>query len=263
MNTKRSNITVTILGSGTCVPSLKRSSCSILLQIDSTKLLFDSGPGTMRRLLETDTTIFDLDYIFYSHFHPDHTAELVPLILATKYPDGNRRQTPLTIVAGRGFDNFFSGLKSVYGQWIELVPEKLITMELANNSRDSRQFKNFMVESAPVEHNEESIAYRITTAGGYSVVYSGDTDYSENLIALAKKADLLICESALPDDTAVKGHLTPSLAGEIATQAGVGKLVLTHFYPECDRVDIEQECRKSYSGALVLAEDLLRLEIGS
>jgi ribonuclease BN (tRNA processing enzyme) len=131
----------------------------------------------------------------------------------------------------------------------------------AYNNGVGKQFKDFNVESAPVEHNEESIAYRITSAGGYSVVYSGDTDYSENLITLAKKADLLICESALPDDKGVKGHLTPSLAGEIATRAGVGKLVLTHFYPECDRADIEQECRKSYSGALVLAEDLMRLEV--
>ena len=261
MESQKTGITVTILGSGTCVPSLKRSSCSIFLQIDSTKLLFDSGPGTMRRLLETGTTIFDLNYIFYSHFHPDHTAELVPMIFATKYPDSNLRKTPLTIVAGRGFENFFSGLKSVYGQWIEPAPGMLKTMELANNSRDSHQFKDFTVESAPVEHNEESIAYRITSVGGYSVVYSGDTDYSENLIALAKKADLLICESALPDDKGVKGHLTPSLAGAIATRAEVGKLVLTHFYPECDRVDIEQECRKSYSGALVLAEDLMRIEV--
>jgi len=262
MNTQKSGITVTILGSGTCVPSLERSSCSILLQIDGANLLFDSGPGTMRRLLEADTTIFDLNYIFYSHFHPDHTAELVPLIFATKYPDHDRRKTPLTIVAGRGFEDFFAGLKSVYGQWIEPAAGMLITMELANNSPDSHRFKDFMVESAPVEHNVESIAYRITSAGGYSVVYSGDTDYSENLISLAKKADLLICESALPDDKGVKGHLTPSLAGEIATRAGIGKLVLTHFYPECDRVDIEQECRKTYSGKLMLAEDLLRLEVG-
>ena len=261
MVNQKSGITVTILGSGTCVPSLKRSSCSVLMQIDSAKLLFDSGPGTMRRLLEVNTTIFDLNYIFCSHFHPDHTAELVPLIFATKYPDGNRRRTPLTIVAGRGFEDFLAGLKSVYGQWIEPAPGMLKTMELANNSRDSHRFKDFFVESAPVEHNEESIAYRITSAGGYSVVYSGDTEYSENLIALAKKADLLICESALPAGQGVKGHLTPSLAGEIATRAGVGKLVLTHFYPECDRVDIEQECRKTYSGVLALAKDLMRIEV--
>jgi ribonuclease BN (tRNA processing enzyme) len=113
-----------------------------------------------------------------------------------------------------------------------------------------------------VEHNEESIAYRITSSGGHSIVYSGDTGYSENLIDLAKNADLLICESAMPDSMQARGHLTPSLAGEIAARAGAGKLVLTHFYPECDQVDIEQECRKTYAGPLILAEDLLRIEIG-
>ncbi len=258
-----SGLSVTILGSGTCVPSLERSACSVLAQIDAVRLLFDSGPGTMRRLLEADTTIFDLDYIFYSHFHPDHTAELVPLIFATKYPDGDRRKKPLTIVAGHGFKNFFAGLKTAYGRWIEMAPGMLHIFELANNRRDSRRYPNFTVESAAMAHNEESIAYRITSDGGSSVVYSGDTDYTENLIDLAEKADLLICESALPDDQRVKGHLTPSLAGEIASRAGVGKLVLTHFYPECDRADIELECRKTYSGPLVLARDLLRIEVGS
>ena len=258
-----SGITVTILGSGTCVPSLKRSSCSILVQTGGLKLLFDSGPGSMRRLLEADTTIFDLNYIFYSHFHPDHTAELVPLIFATKYPDGNRRQTPLTMIASKGFADFYARLKNVYGKWIELAPGLLNILELENISRDSRQFEKFTVESAPVEHNEESLAYRITSAGGRSMVYSGDTEYSENLIDLAQKADVLICESALPDSMRVKGHLTPSVAGEIATRAGISKLVLTHFYPECDQVDIEQECRKTYTGPLIIAQDLLRIDIGS
>jgi ribonuclease BN (tRNA processing enzyme) len=217
----------------------------------------------MRRLLESDTTIFDLTFIFYSHFHPDHTAELVPLLFATKYPDGGRRQKPLTIVAGRGFADFFAGLKAVYGSWIDLAPGLLEILELDNISGDSRRFEDFTVDTAPVEHNEESIAYRITSDGGHSIVYSGDTDYSESLIDLAKSADLLICESAMPDSMQVKGHLTPSLAGEIAARAGVGKLMLTHFYPECDQVDIEQECRKAYSGPLILAEDLLQINIGS
>ena len=121
--------------------------------------------------------------------------------------------------------------------------------------------KEFTVRSAPVEHNPESIAYRITSPGGYSVVYSGDTDYSESLIELSKDADILICESALPDDLRLKGHLTPSLAGDIATRAGVKKLVLTHFYPECDQTDIKQECRKTYDGPLVLAEDLMQIQV--
>ncbi|UCF92702.1 MAG: MBL fold metallo-hydrolase [Desulfobacterales bacterium] len=262
MSANNTPLTVTILGSGTCVPSLKRSSCAVLMEMGPTKLLFDSGPGTMRRLLEAETTIFDIAYVFYSHLHPDHTGELVPLLFSTKYPDENLRRTPLTVVAGRGFSDFFLGLKRVYGPWIELGEGLLQIVELDNQTEDSRQFKNFTVKSAPVEHSPESIAYRVVAPGGQSAVYSGDTDYSENLIGLAKDADLLICESALPDKYRVKGHLTPSLAGQIANRAGVGQLVLTHFYPQCDKEDIEKECRATYAGPLALAEDLMRIEVG-
>ncbi|UCE51677.1 MAG: MBL fold metallo-hydrolase [Desulfobacterales bacterium] len=263
MSSGNSATTVTILGSGTCVPSLKRSSCSVLIEIGNDKLLFDSGPGTMRRLLEADTTIFEISYIFYSHFHPDHTGEFVPFLFSTKYPDGRQRKDPLTVTGGRGFLDFYSRLKNVYGHWIEIEPGLLNIIELDNNKRDTHQFNDFSVQSAPMDHNEESIAYRMTSADGKSIVYSGDTDYNENLIELAENADLFICESALPDKFRVKGHLTPSLAGKIARQAGVKKLVLTHFYPECGQTDIEQECRKFYSGPLVLAEDLMRIEVGA
>ena len=262
MEIDKHGIDVTILGSGTCVPSLQRSSCAVLMRTGGATLLFDSGPGTMRRLLEAQTNIFELDYIFYSHFHPDHSAELVPLIFATKYPDGNRRQSPLTIIGGHGLANFFAGLVAVYGNWIELGDDRLKFLELDNQSGDFHKFNNFSIESAPVVHNPESIAYRITSIEGTSAVYSGDTDYSENLIALSKDVDLLICESAMPDQMQVKGHMTPSMAGEIASRAGARKLVLTHFYPDCEDVDIEQECRKTYNGPLLLAEDLMRFEVG-
>ncbi|UCH23325.1 MAG: MBL fold metallo-hydrolase [Deltaproteobacteria bacterium] len=252
---------VTILGSGTCVPSLKRSSCSVLIEIDGSKLLFDSGAGTMRRLLETGATVFEISHIFYSHFHPDHTSELIQFLFANKYPDSSRRKKPLTIIAGNGFTNFFSGLQAAYGNWIELAPGMLKMIELYTNSEDSQDFEKFTVNSLPVEHNDESLAYRITSPNGKSVVYSGDTDYSDNLVYLAEDTDLLICESALPDQLKVDGHLTPSLAGEIATRANVKKLILTHFYPECDQADIKKECRKTYSGPLLLAEDLLKIEL--
>ena len=255
------DISITILGSGTCVPSLERSSCAVLIETGNSKVLLDSGPGTMRRLLETGKTIFDLSHIFYSHLHPDHTSELVPLIFATKYPDSQQRKKQLTICAGNGFSKFYTGLKHVYGNWIELTLGLLQILELDVSGPDSISFDDFTVKSVPVEHNPESLAYRITGSHGKSVVYSGDTDYSNNLISLAQDADLLICESALPDDLKVSGHLTPSIAGEIAARADVGKLVLTHFYPECDRVDIEKECRKAYKGPLVLAEDLMVIDL--
>jgi ribonuclease BN (tRNA processing enzyme) len=259
----KSGISVTILGSGTCVPSLKRSSCSVLMQVGNSKLLFDSGPGTIHRLLEAHTTIFEISHIFYSHFHPDHSSEFVPFIFATKYPENNRRKIPLTVAGGWGFLDFYEGLKTAYGHWIELAPQQLNIIEFDNQRKDSRQFQDFTVETAPVAHNPESLAYRITDSGSCSAVYTGDTDYSETIIDLAQNTDLLICECALPDRFRVKGHLTPSLAGDLATKAGVRQLVLTHFYPQCDNEDIVAECRKTYSGPLILAEDLMRIKVGS
>ncbi len=256
-----SGISVTVLGSGTCVPSLKRGSCSVLMETANTKLLFDCGPGTMRQLLHANTTIFDISFIFLSHFHPDHSGELAPFLFSNKYSPGNQRKIPLTIVAGKGLPDFFDRLKNVYGHWMELSPDLINIIELDNKARDIRKFENFTVESLSVEHNEESIAYRINSSDGASAVYSGDTDFSDNLVTLSRDADLLICESAFPDDFKVKGHLSPSFAGRTAAEANVGKLVLTHFYPQCEQADIEKECRKTYSGHLVLAEDLMKINI--
>jgi ribonuclease BN (tRNA processing enzyme) len=261
MTSNTTEMSVTILGSGTCVPSLRRSSCSVLIKIKNQALLFDTGAGTMRRLLEANTEIYDISFVFYSHFHPDHTGEFVPFIFSNKYPDGTRRQIPITFVAGKGFSAFYNKLKMAYGHWIELAPGLFNILELDNTRYDMRRFDDFTVESIPVMHNDESIAYKITSSGGKSVVYSGDTDFSDNLITLSKDVDLLICEAALPDDLKVKGHLTPSLAGKIASNAQVNQLVLTHFYPECDDVDIEKECRKTYTGTLIIAEDLMKIEL--
>jgi ribonuclease BN (tRNA processing enzyme) len=252
---------ITILGSGTCVPSLKRSSCAVLVQTDDKNLLFDSGAGTMRRLLRAGLPINDITHIFYSHLHPDHTGELASWLFATKYSETYGHREPFTIVAARGFVRFYENLKTAYGHWIELDSGLLTVVELDSGGRDHLDCGAFDVDSLPMDHTEHSLAYRITAADGTSVVYSGDTDVCDNLVTLAKDADLLICESALPDALKVNGHLTPSLAGDMATRAGVKKLVLTHFYPECDTADIKGQCRKTYTGPLVLAEDLLEIAL--
>jgi ribonuclease BN (tRNA processing enzyme) len=252
---------ITILGSGTCVPSLKRSSCSVLLQIENNNLVFDSGPGTMRRLLRAGLAINDVSHLFYSHIHPDHTGEFVPWLFATKYPETYQRREPFHIVASKGFAGFYENLKSAYGHWIELDPGVLTIVEMDNQGPDHKDYGDFDVDTLPMNHTEHSLGYRITATDGSSVVYSGDTDACDNLVTLAKNADVFICESALPDAMKVSGHLTPSLAGQLATRAGVKKLVLTHFYPECDRENIEGQCRKTYGGPLLLAEDLMEITL--
>jgi len=252
------SIQIIVLGSGTCVPSLKRNASSVLLEIDETKILIDSGPGTTRQLLEADVYLNQLNHIFYSHFHPDHISELISILFALKY-SGLKRNKPLYITAGNGFFEFYERLKSVFGHWIEL--DRLILDEMNTFKPDHRSFDDFDVNSIPTNHNPESLAYRFTSKTGASVVYSGDTDECQQLIQIANNTNLFICESAMPDGQKVNGHLTPSLAGKIAHDAKVEKLVLTHLYPECDTVNIEKQCRKTYSGQLWLAQDLMRLAV--
>lgn len=251
---------VTILGSGTCVPSLSRSSCSVLVESGGRRLLLDAGPGTMRRLLEAGVSIDTLDALLLSHFHLDHSGELAPLLFSRKYGDFADPH-PLRLIGGPGLIRFFSGLKQLYGRWIEVPAEQLDLLELGAEGLQRQYLHGMHLTSAPVNHSPESLAYRLTDSQGRCVVYSGDTDVAPTLTRLAQGADLLICEAAYPGARRMPGHLTPALAGEIATQAGVGKLVLTHFYPACEAVDIAAECRQTWRGPLELARDLLRLSL--
>jgi len=251
--------TVTILGSGTCVPSMARSSAAVLVSAGHERILVDAGPGTLRQLVAAGQSIFTVSHLLLTHFHPDHCSDLPAFLFANKYPDENGRQVALRLIGARGLKRFFQALAGAWGRWIQL-PEDLFTLiELVTDGPDHYAAQSFSLASCPVAHNPESLAYRITGADGLSVVCSGDTDECEALVELARGADLLVCESAMPDGLKVTGHLTPSLAGRIAARAAVGHLVLTHLYPQCDKVDIAAECRRTWSGPLTVARDLMRI----
>lgn len=255
------DLRITILGSGTCVPSLERSASAVLIRSGGRSLLIDCGPGTMRRLLEAGSSIFEIDLLLLSHFHPDHSGELGPLLFAGKYGRTAGTAGPRQVAAGRGLNAFHRGLQSAWGSWI--VPEegRVEMTELDTGGRDRLRCGPVEITTEPVAHNPESLAFRVRGPGGRCVVYSGDTDVCEGLTRLAQGAEVLICESALPDDGKVRGHLTPSLAGDIARRAAVGRLVLTHFYPECLRTDIRRQCRRTWDGELDLAADLMEIDI--
>ena len=255
----KNNFSVTILGSGTCVPSLARSAASVLVDIGKSRVLLDAGPGTMHRLLEAGVSIFDITHLLFSHFHPDHTGELVPFLFANKYPDSSRRTRALCLGGGPGFSAFYQQLKGIFNEWIDGAG--FLQIFDFKDKKSSITNDDLSVCTTAVNHRPESIAFRITAPDGTSMVYSGDTDVCESLIALSQNTDLLICESAFPDAMKQPGHLSPSLAGDIATRANVKKLVLTHFYPECDASDIFQQCRKTYDGPLILARDLLTIKL--
>lgn len=251
---------ITILGSGTGFPSLRRSSCSVLVETEKNNILFDIGPGTIRRLLEHGLTVGDITHVVLTHFHPDHCGELASFLFALKYPEYKNKIRPTTLIGGKGIKELYQGLKHVFGRWIVLENDGPELIELDAESSDSLTLGDDCLKSIPVSHNPESLAYRIESKG-LSFVVSGDTDESENLVGLASYADLLLCESSTPDGEKIPGHLTPSLAGRMAAAAHVKKLVLTHFYPGCDKTDIAKQCLKTYDGPLFLAEDLMKFNL--
>jgi ribonuclease BN (tRNA processing enzyme) len=141
---------------------------------------------------------------------------------------------------------------------VEPPPGLMDLKELAPDREDEVRFGDLRIRSAPTNHTEGSLAYRVE-AEGRSLVYSGDTDESDSLVALARGADLLVLEAANPFK--VKGHLTPAEAGRLAARAGVGRLLLTHLYPPCDTVDVAALAGLEFSGEILRAEDGLQLTL--
>lgn len=248
---------LTILGSGTCVPSTTRGSPGSVIRTQDRILLIDSGSGTLERLLKVDITIHDVDMILYTHTHPDHVADLIPFLFASKYGCEPRRRD-LTIIGGKGFGAFFQRLRNLYGNWIE---SDLFFAHLKESGDETHEYPGFRIITKPMAHLPESIAFRVETDEGKSVVLSGDTDYNTNLIKLATDANLLVLESAFPDEEKVKGHLSPSWAGRIASEARCKRLALTHLYPICDAFDIKSQCASTYGGPLDIAQDLMHFQV--
>ena len=220
-------------------------------------MLIDSGSGTLRKMLEVGITYQDVDLLLYTHTHPDHVSELVPILFACKYADFPR-QKDLLCMGGPGFKHYFDQLKKTYGSWIDAHSYHLNTEEV---SEKPLLVRDLQISSKEMTHLPGSIGYRIGFKDGKSIAISGDTDYCRNIVELAFKANLLILECSFPDEKKVEGHLTPSLAGRIALESRCKRLLLTHLYPICDQFDIQKECEQVYTGEIILGEDLMKIEI--
>lgn len=223
-------------------------------------MLLDCGSGTTWKLARVGISYLDIDHIFLSHLHPDHTGDLVPFLFASRYafgsPYGSKREKPLSLWGGPGLVEFFEALKNAYRDWI--LPEGLTVRELGEGET---AFGGFTLRAAKVPHIESSLAYRIES-GGKSLVYSGDTDYSEALIGLARDADALIIECALPDEGSKRGgHLTPGEVIEIANRSGARRIIVTHLYPACDESGAVEKIRSGVRAEVTGARDLLEIEI--
>ncbi len=217
---------LTILGTGTSTPSLKRGSPSYLLIAGKQKILVDVGPAVVRRLLECGYAVTDIDVIVITHFHVDHTADLSTFLFACNYGE-QARTRPLTIIGGPGIRRFYGGLKKIY-RW---VAPKSYELSIVTMKSGALQLNGITIEIYPVKHNKESIGVRATERK--TVAFTGDTAYSKDLVKLAAGADLLVAECSFPFRT-VKGHLNLETLDGVVREARPKRVILTHLDPEWD-----------------------------
>ena len=249
---------VTILGSGTSIPHPLRASPGFTIRFDKTSILVDPSSGSLHRAEKRGTSIKQIDYVLFSHFHPDHTGDLGPLLFALKNTEyfGSKK---VTLIGPPGLQDLYGRLQVLYGSWVRLDEARLHLYEISD---DELSFSDWSVRSLPVLHTENSLGYRFSDLREKVFAYSGDSDYCNALVTLAQDAQVALIKAAYPSEHKVDGHLTPELAGKIAAEARVGKLIVTHLYPLCDQYDLLKEIESAgYQGPAAIAYDGMSLSV--
>lgn len=247
-----------ILGTGTAVPHPRRGAAGNLVRHRGCTLLIDAGPGTLQKLALLDVSLAEPDAVAFTHLHLDHTAELAPLLFALRNP-GVGRGKALSLLGAPGFRDFHDRIRRTYGSWVEERGYSLLVEEVSTRPVSLGPLE---LTAFPVSHTPQSVAFRVEdTETGKVIAFSGDTDVCPGVVTAARDADVAVFECSFPAGSKVEGHLTPVEAGDLATAARVRRLVLTHFYPECEDADILGQCRETYSGEVILACDLLRISV--
>ncbi|NOY64159.1 MAG: MBL fold metallo-hydrolase [Nitrospirae bacterium] len=244
-----------ILGSGTCVPSLKRNAPGYLIEVEGLNLLVDCGSGTLLQLEKAGRSYRDIETVFITHCHPDHISDLMPLIHALIATPEYTRKKPLRIVGSSLVGEYLDGCI-----WGLLKRPDSFSVDFYR-VEGKMEFHHLTLYSAKTLHSEDSFAFRFEHKG-HSLVFTGDADYSESLVELCTGADLLVADCSYPHELKRKGHLTPRECGIVASQAGVKHLILSHLYPtKYSDKEILEECKREFNGRISIAEDLMEIDL--
>jgi ribonuclease BN (tRNA processing enzyme) len=225
--------------------------------------LFDCGPGTLRSLANAGHTVDDVVRVVLTHEHPDHWLDLLALAFARRNP--GFAGGALEIVGPRGTAGLLERAAAIHGErgWLAFDDVALCEVDPAAQGRAARIERDGLeLAWTATGHTPSALAWRVTcAASGAALAYSGDSGEVPALGALARAADVLVCECSFPDERAVPHHLTPGGVGRLAAAARVRRLVLTHFYPEMDPVAARARCAELYDGPIEAARDGTRIAV--
>lgn len=257
--------------------TVKRAGESSLLTIRGKNYLIDAGIGAVRRLAEAGTPLANLTAVFITHPHNDHTADLPGLMALTL-----RRQKPLEIVGPPRTADFIAGVISILRIDWEIRAEEggqpvsdMVAMFKARDAQSglvyaddtvrvtAKENTHFQFKPGSVASRNKSYAYRFQTPHKV-VVFTGDTGPDPGLAKFAEGADILVCEMVsagviknVPEALRfhmIEEHLSPTQVGQLARDAKVKMLVLSHLVG-ADPADVA-EIKKWYSGPVTVGEDL-------
>jgi ribonuclease BN (tRNA processing enzyme) len=270
-------VAVQVLGSGGPELQDKRASSSYLVWEDGrARALVDAGGGSALRFGESGALMSQLDVILFSHFHVDHSGDFPALIKSSWFEE---RERPLPIYGPEGNNfmpattefvaDFFGDKRGVYRYLSELlVPGeqgsyKLQPHNVVGSTKPAAVFRNgdLAAYSVRVIHGGvPALAWRIEV-GSKLIVFSGDTNGEGGLTELAANADLFIAHNAVPEGAVGierRLHMPPSVIGQIAGDAHVKHLVLSHRMLRTlgKEEQTRTEIKKRYSGPLEFANDL-------
>lgn len=246
---------MTLVGWSGSFPGPESPASCYLLEHDGSRILLDLGNGSLGHL-QRYTDIYDIDAVLLSHLHVDHCIDLCSYYVARKYhPDGAHKRIPVFGPSGTA-----DRMAAAYG--LTSRPGMHDEFNFIRHQADRTEIGPFTVETIRVAHPVETYAIKVT-AGGRSVVYSGDTGPTEALVELATGADLALFEASFVEraDNPTDLHLTGGQAADHAKRAGVDRLVLTHLVAWNDPERVRAEAADVYDGDLLMAGNGLQIEV--
>jgi ribonuclease Z len=252
-------IKLTILGSGTALPMARRASPAHLIETEDAALLLDCGSGATTGLARAGVGVDRLAGVALTHLHPDHVADLVPLLFALHLPRAPRRVEDLRLWGPAGVASHLAALRGVYGRWIQPREVAVQVRELVD--QETLAVGALRITAHRVTHAESSLAYRIQS-GGAVLCYSGDSGPCAALEEAARDVDLLLCECAALEEERSEDHLSASDVGRLAAASSCREVILTHLYDHVVASDPLARVRALYSGPVRLAEDGMVVELG-
>ena len=244
---------LTTIGTGTAAPHPDRVQAGNLVEAGEHRLLVDCGSGVLWRMAELGLDWPGITHVVLTHFHADHTADLVAFLTAWRYGQLPPRVEPVTVIGPVGTQAFVERIAAAFApgltsfvpgfQVVERAPHDPLTLS-----------GGVSLECCDVPHTPESVAWSIRS-DGLRLTCSGDLGPSDDFAAWAVGSDLLLLECSLPASFDVPIHLTPEQCGSIAARANPGALWLNHFYPPVEPLDIEGIIRTQWHGPVTRATD--------